>query len=264
HGQTTSTNFPTVNPFQPANGGGMDVFVAKLNAAGTSVFYSTYLGGSGSEIARTIAVDAEGNAYVTGSAGSADFPTRNPLQPAYGGGLSDAFVAKLNPSGSALVYSTFLGGNNRDQGQGNGLDAAGNVCVAGFTGSTDFPVSNALQATYAGPPGGGAIQGDGWVAKLNNDGSALIYSTYIGGSGEEEITHLGVDPAGNVYVTGQTTSTNFPTVNPMQSTHGGGPADVFVAKISDTPASVDSSFATVRGRKPAATTRTRGGASSRN
>ena len=114
------------------------------------------------------------------------------------------------------------------------MDAAGNVYVAGFTGSTNFPTVNPLQATYGGPPGGGAVGGDGWLAKLNSSGSALIYSTYFGGSGEEEIVFLGIDAAGNVYVTGQTTSTDFPTRNPLQPMYGGGPADVFVAKISDT------------------------------
>ncbi|MBI3939783.1 MAG: SBBP repeat-containing protein, partial [Acidobacteria bacterium] len=132
----------------------------------------------------------------------------------------------LNAAGSALVNSTFLGGDDRDAGEGVALDAAGNVYVAGFTSSTNFPTVNPLQEKY----GGGQ---DGWVAKLNSDGSALGYSTYLGGSGQEEIVSLAVDPAGNVYVAGQTTSVDYPTVDPLQPTHGGGPNDVFVAKISE-------------------------------
>ncbi|MBI4468604.1 MAG: SBBP repeat-containing protein [Acidobacteria bacterium] len=236
HGQTTSMNLPTVNPLQPNNRGGMfDLFVAKLSASGTSLLYSTYLGGSGRDIARGIAVDLGGNVCITGFAGSADFPTRNSLQ-TYGGGPFDAFVAKLNADGTALIYSTFLGGNAQDAGEGLALDGDGNVYVAGFTASANFPIVNPIQATYGGPPGGGMIGGDGWVAKLKSDGSALIYSTYFGGSGEEEIVYLGLDPADNVYISGQTSSADYPTVNPLQAMYGGGPADVFVAKISEPPA----------------------------
>jgi len=233
HGQTNSLNFPTRNPLQATFGGIFDVFVAKLDPSGTSFLYSTYLGGSGRDLARAIAVDEAGNAYITGFAGSPSFPTVNAVQSVFGGGDNDAFVAKLNPNGTELVYSTFLGGAGRDAGEGLAVDAAGNAYVGGFTASTNFPVVNALQEQYGGPPGGGAIGGDGFVAKLSADGSTLVYSTYLGGSGSEEIVFLALDTDGNIYVTGQTTSDDFPTVNPFQPVHGGGPADVFVTKISE-------------------------------
>src|SRR5205814_2345623 len=146
-GLTSSTDFPTANPLQPALGGVDDVFVAKLNPTGSALLYSTYLGGSGFDEGFDIAVDTAGNAYVTGQTGSSNFPTANPLQPTFGGGFSDAFIAKLNPAGSILVYSSYLGGNDHDGGLGVAVDAAGNAYVVGETQSTNFPTKNPLQPT---------------------------------------------------------------------------------------------------------------------
>jgi hypothetical protein len=165
-GFTTSTNFPTANPLQPANGGSLDAFVAKLNAAGTALAYATYLGGSSDDAGRGIAVDSQGNAYVTGVTGSPNFPTANALQPAFGGDF-DAFVAKLNAAGTALVYSTYLGGNGFDQGNGIAVDAVGNAYVTGVTDSPNFPTANALQPAFGGNM-------DAFVAKIAIDPLNLL------------------------------------------------------------------------------------------
>ena len=222
-GETTSTDFPTASPLQPAHGGIHDVFVAKLNADGSAMLYSTYLGGSGGDGGWGIAVDNEGNAYVRGVTGSTDFPTVNPLQAVYGGAY-DVFIAKLNTDGSALLYSTYLGGSGEDFGHGIVVDSEGNAYVTGVTGSSDFPTANPLQATYGG-------EHDAFVAKLNADGSVLLYSTYLGGSGWDEGFGIAVDSEGNAYVTGVTTSTDFPTSSPLQVSNSGG-YDAFVAKLN--------------------------------
>jgi hypothetical protein len=224
-GYTNSTNFPTTNPLQPANGGGYDVFVSKINPTGSALVYSTYLGGSNDDIGWAIAVDSLGNAYLTGDTYSTDFPTINPLQPTYGGGMRDAFVAKINPAGSTLAYSTYLGGSGDDTCGGIAVDSAGNAYVACATASTNFPTMNPLQPTY----GGGNY--DAAIAKLNPTGSALVYSTYLGGSGDDDGFGIALDTAGNSYVTGYTTSTNFPTMNPLQPAYGGN-GDAFVAMIN--------------------------------
>src|SRR2546427_2897345 len=187
--------------------------------------YSTYLGGSdgvggGADLGRAIAVDAAGNAYVTGQTGSADFPTASPIQLTHGGGSSDLFVAKLNPSGSGLIYSTYLGGSGEDIAFGIAVDAAGNAYVAAGTSSTNFPTANAFQATFGG--GGDAI-----VAKLNAAGSALLYSTYLGGSGHDTSSGIAVDSQGNAYVAGSTQSANFPTTTGALDRTLGGTQDAF-------------------------------------
>jgi len=226
-GVTTSPDFPTVNPLQGVLAGGVDAFVSKLNATGSTLVYSTYLGGSGSiEYGRGIATDALGRAYVTGSTTSTDFPTRNAFQTTNGGGLYDAFVTKLDASGSALVYSTYLGGTDSDHGLDIAVDGAGRAYVTGITYSTNFPTRKPFQAANAGA-------GDAFVTKLTESSvswSALEYSTYLGGSDDDSGVRIAVDASGNVYVIGYTNSTDFPLVGPIQDTnHGGG--DVFVSKI---------------------------------
>jgi hypothetical protein len=167
-------------------------------------------------------VDSSGNAYVTGSTHSTNFPTANPLQ-ASKGDRGDAFVTKLNATGSAVVYSTYLGGNGSDIGLGIAVDSSGNAYVTGLTDSTNFPTANPLQASN----GGGL---DAFVATLNAAGSALVYSTYLGGSGTDGGRGVAVDSLGNAYVTGSTRSTNFPTANPLQASNGGD-FDAFMTKI---------------------------------
>jgi len=223
-GWTRSNNFPTANALQPTSGGFDDAFVAKLSADGSSLVYSTYLGGGRYEYGNGIAADSAGNAYVTGYTSSTNFPTVNALQPASGGGSADAFVAKLTADGSSLVYSTYLGGADLDVGRGIAADSEGNAYVTGETLSTDFPTANALQPTLGG-------YYDAFVAKLTADGSSLVYSTYLGGSGEDMGRGIAADSEGNAYVTGETLSTDFPTANALQPAIGGA-ADAFVAKLT--------------------------------
>jgi hypothetical protein len=304
-GRTGSTNFPTKNAYQTTYGGGEDVFITELNAAGSALVYSTYLGGNSTNMGWGIAVDGADNAYITGSTGSTDFPTTpGAFQATYGGnndgfvaklnpalsgaqslvystylggagvdeafgiavdgagnayvtgwttsanfpttigafqttspmaGKYTAFVTKINPTGSALIYSTYLGGSRDDRGNGGiAVDSAGEAYVTGYTASTDFPTTpGAFQTVYGGT-------GDAFVTKLKADGSGLVYSTYLGGSDEENGVGLyaryggiALDAAGNAYVTGLTFSTNFPTKNAFQATNGGGGwQDAFITKLN--------------------------------
>ena len=228
-GQTSSSNFPVVVPFQQTDKTSLTAFVAKLNPAGTALLYSTYIGGSGTDQALGISVDSSGNAYVAGTTSSSDFPTVSPLQGTYGGGSGDGFVAKLNPAGSALVYSTYLGGSGQDVINGIAVDIHGGAYVTGTTASTDFPVSsNPLMATN-GKAGSGNTA---FVAKINQAGDALSYSTYLGGNGLDQGTAVAVDINGDAYVAGTTTSTNFPTQHPLQN-HNAGDGDAFVVKFNE-------------------------------
>src|SRR5579864_2669473 len=240
-GVTSAANFPTKNPLQSKSGGLQDVFVTKLNATGTGLVYSTYLGGSGQDFGQGIAIDGAGNAYVAGFTASANFPTTsNAFQTAIvtGAGRFDAFLAKLNPNGSALLYSTYLGGSGDDRGLGVAADGAGNAYVTGFTGSTsDFPhTAGAFQATS----GGGT---DAFVAKLNTSASgaaSLVYSTYLGGTGFDTAYGIALDSAGNAYVTGKTRSNDgtqpndFPIAGQPLQPIGGGGEDAFVTKVNST------------------------------
>ena len=188
--------------------------------------YSTYLGGSGDDGAAGIVIDAGGNAYVTGTTDSEDFPTTPGAFQTTLDGASDAFVTKLNPTGTALVYSTYLGGSSFDLGNSLTVDVSGNVYVAGQTGSADFPTSiGAFQTTLKGTD-------DAFVTKLNPTGTALVYSTYLGGGITDGGNGIVIDVFGNAYVTGTTNSTNFPTTpGAFQSTLQGG-FDVFVTELS--------------------------------
>ena len=221
--------FPTANAFQPIFGGGLnDAFVAKLNATGSTLLYASFLGGSDFDFATGIAVDGPGNAFVVGTTNSLDFPIANALQLSFGGGDFDAFVARLNTTGSALLYSTYLGGGSNDQGSGIAVYSSGNAYVTGSTASPNFPIANPLQPGLFGAT-------DAFVAKLDSGGSTLLYSTYLGGGGADKGGGIAAD-GGNAYVVGTTASTNFPTVNALQSVFGGGgtpDGDSFVAKISD-------------------------------
>jgi uncharacterized repeat protein (TIGR01451 family) len=180
--------------------------------------YSTYLGGVGVEDGAGIAVDSSGSAYITGYTSSPNFPTVAPLQSAKAGETStiDAFVAKLNPAGNALVYSTFIGGNSDDAGTDIALDANGNAYISGYTLSTGFPTVNPIQGSRSG------IGYDAFALQLNATGSALIYSTYLGGMANDIASEITVDTAGNAYLTGGTSSADFiTTAAPFQSVRKG-------------------------------------------
>jgi hypothetical protein len=227
-GWTGSLNFPLHDPYQSQYGGGTyDAYVAKFDPSGTALMFATYLGGSGEDRGYTIEVDSLGNVYVVGVTRSSDFPLANPLQPTYGGGIWDGFITKLNASGSALVYSTYLGGSAYDGDFANvvKLDSVGNVYVYGATYSTNFPTHNAFQPQHAG---GGT---DTTLTKINPAGTQFIYSTYLGGSGGDWGSNIAVDPSGNAYLTGYTTSYNFPVANAFQPSLSG-LGDAFATKMN--------------------------------
>lgn len=232
-GSTNSTNFPlTTGSYQSKISGGYDAFVTKLAPGGTLV-YSTYLGGTGDDIGYGIAVDSSGAAYITGEAGTADFPTLNGFQTTFGGGSGDVFVAKLNGSGASLAYSTFLGGTGEDYGNAIAVDSAGNAYFAGGTTSGDLPTSNAFQTSNAGVV-------TAYVAALDSTGGSLLFSSYLGGSGGasastvgDSINAVAMNCAAGLVVAGTTSSTDFPaTSNTFAATYLGGGSDAFLAKIS--------------------------------
>jgi hypothetical protein len=195
-----------------------------------ALVYSTYLGGAGGSNGRAIAVDSAGNAYVTGWAGNG-MPMQNAFQ-RYGGGVLDAFVTKLNPSGTGLIYSTYLGGKSDDAATGIAVDSSGNAYITGNTASTNFPTMNAFQ-----PRNHGGYNGwDAFVAKLNASGSGLLYSTYLGGSADETDNYFAIaaDNSGNAYVSGYTPSTDFPTTPGAYQTTFTGGDDGFVTKLNTT------------------------------
>lgn len=300
-GVTTSEKFPVVNAIQPKLGGESDGFILKVNAEGSSLLYSTYLGGKSFDAAlalaldnqgnayvgsigissdfpishiidnrpsnnifsnafvtkfdsdgkkmdystrlscdgniylQAIAVDAQGSAYLTGFTDGFKFPTANALQPnnatqetfvAY-----DTFISKLNTQGDGLIYSTYLGGDRDDYGEGIAVDASGDVYITGYTFSRNFPTVNALQSALH-PKVGDAVGYDAFITKLNSAGSALIYSTYLGGSGDELASALAVDAGGNAYSTGFTSSKDFPiTKGAIESTNDEG-TSAYVIKLN--------------------------------
>ena len=222
---TNSTDFPTVNAFQTAIKGSGDAVVAKLSADGARLLYSTYLGGSGYEATAAVAVDVAGSAYIGGVTESLDFPEVNALQPRPSGALQNGYVAKLSPDGTALLYSTYLGGTEIDGASDIAVDSLGAAYVIGTTTSADFPSVNPLPG-----PGG---EWDAFVAKLAPDGTRLIYSSRLGGSGFEEGFGIAIDASGAAYVTGNTGSADFPTMNAVQpELVRVGDLDAFVAKIA--------------------------------
>jgi uncharacterized protein (TIGR03437 family) len=224
-GDTNSVNFPVVRPVQGKYSGGQNVgWLAKLDPSG-NVAYATYFGGTSGDAVRGAAADAAGNVVIAGETRSLNFPVVNAIQPHYGGGAYDAFVAKLNANGSAVLYSTYLGGSGEDHAGGVALDSLGNAYVTGLTFSTDFPVANAIQNTNAG-------NSDVFLTKINAGGSAIIFSTYLGGSGADTVASVAVDAAARAYLGGITASPDFPLAAPTQRSYGGGANDAFLAVIA--------------------------------
>lgn len=188
-----------------------------------TVGYATYLGGSNLDDCLGLAVDGSGAAYIVGQTGSVNFPTKNAAQAVYHGG-GDAFVAKLNPSGSALIYSTYLGGSGYEFGTAIAVDGKGQAYVTGYTTSVDFPVAHALLPTYQG-------NYDGFVAALNVAGDGLVYSTYLGGKNPDGGFDIAVDRTGAADVVGTTRSSNFLPHSALAGTlHG--PTDAFVVRLA--------------------------------
>jgi hypothetical protein len=221
-----SAGFPgSFRGYFPDNSGNGDAFVTKLNPAGTDIVYTAIIGGGKTDIGRSLVVDKSGNAFVTGSSASTDFSTETPLQSS-NDGETDVFVTKLNTSGSILLFSTYLGGRNRDEGHGIAVDRLGSIYVTGLTTSIDFDTVKAIQRNLGGLC-------DAFVTKFNDKGTLLNYSTYLGGSDEDEGRGIAVDASANAYLTGVTKSDNFP-----KASHRKGQEDAFVAKISDPTTSV--------------------------
>jgi len=225
-GSTSSSNFPvTSGAFQQIYGGNQDAFLTELKPDGSALIYSTYIGGTGADFGTAVTLDTLGNAYVAGSTQSKDFPTKNPLQ--LGNvGLSDAFVTEVDPTGK-LVYSTYLGGSLADYGTGIAVQKSGsawNVYLCGYTSSTDFPTQSALQSSLSGGT-------DIFITEFTPGSSALLFSTYLGGSSNDRAFAMIVDASGNIFLTGDTQSTNFPVTATAYQSSVLGTANAFLTKI---------------------------------
>jgi len=249
-GFTSASDFPTENAFQNGFGGSFDAFVAKFdtNSSGAaSLLFCSYLGGTGDDKAYGLAIDnSANNVYIVGQTSSNNFPVLSPVQPALGGSF-DAFVAKVSSAG-AKTYATYLGGSADDRGTGVAINAADAAYITGFTASTNFPTLSPLQLSNAG-------SFDAFVTKLNAAGNAFLYSTYLGGSSVESSTGTGtstnpiaLDTNNNAYITGYTSSTNFPTAAPLRAANAGG-QDAFIAKIADATPAADYSISIVPGSR---------------
>ena len=202
-GFTSSNNFPTKNAFNSTYGGSDDVFLAKFDSSGHLLF-STFFGGSGFDYGTGIAVDSLGNSYITGRTSSNNFPAKNAFNSTYGGGTFNAFVAEFNSSGG-LLYSTFLGGNGDDSGSVISVDTNGSYYITGTTQSADFPTENVFNATYSG-------YSNVFLSKFDSQNN-LVFSTYLGGEYSEGVHSISIDSFDNCIITGETGSSNFPTLN---------------------------------------------------
>ncbi len=228
-GMTISPDFPISNgALDSTHNGGWDAFVAKINPTGDTLDYATYLGGGDPEWGFGISVDNTGNAYVTGYTWSHDFPATIGAYDTSHNDYSDAFVAKLGSTGSALEYATFLGGSHCEEGESIVVDSSGNAYVTGHTTSDDFPVTaGSFDATY----NGGTLAGDIFLVRINKAGSNLTYATFLGGDTSDVGTGIALDSAGDVYLTGYTKSSKFPTTTGTFDTTHEGRSDAFVVKL---------------------------------
>jgi hypothetical protein len=289
-GGTTSPDFPVHGGVQSTLNGTDDGFIAKLTPDGSTIVYSSYLGGSGSDGVAAVAIDRSGAAYVTGVTTAGDFPLVAPIRSQYGGGFTDAFVAKVTAAGDELEFSTLMGGNDSDEPSSIALGPGGDIFVGGMTRSSDFPVvaplqpqyhglfdgflfklspdaSTVLYSTYLGTPDFDAVgdlkpfddgtllvagyagfgfpvtpgvfgpythgRTDAFVSRLSADGARFVFSTYFGGNGDDG-ANVDVDPAGHLWIAGNTTSTNLPLNNALQPANGDGGwyQDAYVAELS--------------------------------
>ena len=236
-GETDSTDFPAPSGIYTSTTGTPDGFVAKLNPAGSALVFSTYLGGSNADVVTGIALDGSNNVYVGGITSSTDFPTTSGVLQTTAKGGGDSFVTEIKADGSALVYSTYLGGTGSDQVLGIAVNATtGEAYVSGNTNSSDFPTANAAQTSNMGGD-------DVFVSKLNATGTGLVFSTYYGGTLDEVGTSIALDPLADAYVTGRTSSSDFPVSgSPFQGTLNGSNSDAFITEFSNTGSVVYSSF----------------------
>ncbi len=225
-GLTFSSGFPILDAYDDTQGGYSDSFVLKLNATGNGILYSTFVGGGGEDYGNSIAIDENGNAYVTGDTSSSDFPIQNYYDNSHNGGDTDCFVFKLSATGDSLVYSTFIGGDGDDVGRAIVVDGLYNAYVTGHTSSSNFPTENALNTTNNGGV-------DVFILKLNSGGDSLSFSTYLGGNNLESGYGIAIDDNSNVYVTGATWSSIFPTINAFDNSYNGN-SDGFVLKLNST------------------------------
>ena len=223
-GSSLSADFPTVNALQPAKSGDRDAVVTKLSADGSQLIYSTYFGGRSYESGAGIAVDSAGATYIAGGTGSTDFPTVNPVQPWPGFECTDAFVTKLVPDGSAVSYSTYIGGSLCEEAADIAVDSLGSAYVTGWTETVGFPLVNPLPVVPES-------SFHAFVFKLTPDGTQLIYSTPFGGEDYDSGNAIAVDASGAAYVTGTTYSSRFPTMNALQPQLKGS-GDAFVLKMA--------------------------------
>ncbi len=228
-GSTNSVNFPVLGCVVCAfAGGASDAFVTQLAPGGGALVYSTYLGGNGNDNGRAIAVDNDGDAYVTGNTSSLNFPVANCFQCVYNGGAADAFVSELRPGGVGFVFSTYLGGSGNDYGNGITVDPNQRPIVTGSTTSHNFPV---VPGCFQCAKGG---LSDAFVTKFNFAGAGLQHSTYLGGAGNDYGYAIAQDPQGGIFITGSTASLNFPVVACLQCAFQGGASDAFVTHFSQT------------------------------
>lgn len=223
-GATDSSDFPTPTGFDTSSNGGFDAFVTKLSTTGDGVEFSTYFGGGSNDYGEGIAVDANGNSYITGRTTSSDFfTTLNTYNDTYSGNM-DTFIAKLNAAGTGVAFSTYLGGNGVDKAWDIAIDTDGNTYITGETASSNFPTSRAFDSTLSGAS-------DAFATMLNKSGTGLDFSTYLGGSSSDAGESIGLDVYGTTYVAGRTSSSNFPLVNPINSSLDQAP-DIFVTTLS--------------------------------
>jgi uncharacterized protein (TIGR03437 family) len=219
---------PTLNPFQQTSGGAYAAFVAKFTPDGQSNVYYAYVGGTADTYAEALAVDPDGNAYVTGQTRAFDFPVKNAFQPQYGGGFNDSYALKISPDGRTILYATYLGGNNEDEASAITVNSNGEAYIVGFTYSIDFPVVKAFQPQK----GNGA---DGFLTHLSADGKSLMSSTFLGGDYGDYIHGLALDISGFIYLTGGTDSDDFPVKNALQANLPGSPGlslNTFITKLT--------------------------------
>jgi len=232
-GYTSSTDYPTLNPYQASfNSGTYDLIISKLSSSGSSLMYSTYLGGGVNEITHGICLNSQNQVCLVGHTISPDFPTVNPYQAAHGGGGDDGFISLLSSSGSNLLYSSYLGGDRKDINFGVGMNSVGEITVTGYTLSDNFPTLNPYQSFRQGIY-------DIFITRFSSDPSALLFSTYLGGTDSDYGINLELGSADRAYIVGYTESPDYPTRDPYQASFNAGTSDALISLISASGSSLE-------------------------